>query len=57
VTPGDASALAAAISGAVSDPARLERFGREGRAIVEREFSWRTAGDRTLSLYRELLDR
>jgi glycosyltransferase involved in cell wall biosynthesis len=57
VTPGDASALAAAISGAVSDPARLERFGREGRAIVEREFSWRAAGDRTLSLYRELLDR
>jgi glycogen(starch) synthase len=55
VAPGEPSALAAAISGAVSDPARLERYGREGRAIVEREFSWRAAGDATVALYRVLL--
>jgi glycosyltransferase involved in cell wall biosynthesis len=55
VTPGDPGALAAAISGAVSDPVRLERYGREGRAIVEREFSWRAAGDATVALYRLLL--
>jgi glycogen synthase len=55
VKPGEPGALAAAISGAVSDPARLERYGREGRAIVEREFSWRAAGDATLALYRLLL--
>jgi glycogen synthase len=55
VPPGEPSALAAAISGAVSDPARLDRYGREGRAIVEREFSWRAAGDATVALYRLLL--
>jgi len=57
VPPGDAGALAAAISGAVSDEARLERFGPAGREIVEQEFSWRAAGDATVALYRELLGR
>jgi len=55
VTPGDPGALAAAISGAVADPGRLEQYGREGRAIVEREFSWRAAGDATVALYAQLL--
>lgn len=55
VPPGDPSALAAAISGAVSDPARLARYGDAGRAIVEREFSWAAAGDATVDLYRRLL--
>ena len=55
VPPGDPSALAAAISGAISDPARLARYGAAGRAIVEREFSWTAAGDATVALYRELL--
>jgi len=57
VAPGDASALAAAISGALSDPARLAHYGLAGRAIVEREFSWTSAGDATVALYGELLDR
>jgi glycosyltransferase involved in cell wall biosynthesis len=55
VPPGDPSALAAAISGAVSDPTRLARYGLAGRAIVEREFSWGAAGDATVELYRRLL--
>ena len=55
VAPGDPSALAAAISGALSDPARLARYGLAGRQIVEREFSWTAAGDATVALYRELL--
>jgi len=55
VAPGEAGGLAAAISGALSDTARLERYGREGRGIVEREFSWRAAGDATVALYRLLL--
>ena len=55
VAPGDPSALAAAISGALSDPARLARFGAAGREIVEREFSWTVIGDRTVALYRDLL--
>jgi glycogen(starch) synthase len=55
VAPGDAPALAAAISGAIGDPARLAHYGLAGRTIVEREFSWTAAGDATVALYRELL--
>jgi glycogen synthase len=55
VAPGDASALAAAISGALADPARLPPMGNAGRAIVVREFSWDAAGAATLRLYRDLL--
>ena len=55
VPPGDPSALAGAISGALSEPARLTHYGAAGREIVEREFSWTAAGDATVALYRELL--
>jgi glycosyltransferase involved in cell wall biosynthesis len=55
IAPGDPSALAAAISGALADPARLAHYGLAGRQIVEREFSWTAAGDATVALYRELL--
>ena len=55
VPPGDPSALAATLSGALANAARLSRYGRAGRQIVEREFSWSAAGDRTVALYRELL--
>jgi glycosyltransferase involved in cell wall biosynthesis len=55
VLPGDPSALAGAISGALSDLARLAHYGLAGREIVEREFSWTAAGDQTVALYRELL--
>jgi glycosyltransferase involved in cell wall biosynthesis len=57
VVPGDPSALAASISGALADPARLAHFGLAGRAIVEHEFSWTAAGEKTVALYRELLPR
>ena len=55
VPPGDASALAAAISGALGEPARLPAMGIAGRAMVEREFSWEAAGANTLRLYEDLL--
>ena len=55
VPPGDASALAAAISGALGQPERLSAMGRAGRATVEREFSWAAAGAATLRLYQDLL--
>ena len=55
VAPGDPSALAAAISGAVAEPARLAHYGLAGRSIVEHEFSWSTVGDATVALYRRLL--
>lgn len=55
VPPGDPSLLAATLSGALANMVRLAQYGRAGRLIVEREFSWSAAGDRTVALYRELL--
>jgi glycosyltransferase involved in cell wall biosynthesis len=55
VPPGDAGALAAAVSGALAQPATLVEYGIAGRAIVEREFSWRAAGAATIALYRDLV--
>jgi len=55
VPPGDASALAAAISGALGEPGRLPAMGIAGRAIVERDFSWEVAGAATLRFYEDLL--
>jgi glycosyltransferase involved in cell wall biosynthesis len=55
VAPGDASALAAAISGALGQPERLVKMGEAGRAMVEKHFSWEATGAATVRLYEELL--
>lgn len=55
VPAGHASALAAAISGALDDTARLRGMGDESRRIVERDFSWTSAGRETIALYERLL--
>jgi glycogen synthase len=55
VPPGDPSALAAALSGALGRPDALAAMGDAGRSIVEREFSWSVAGAQTVNLYDELL--
>ena len=57
VPPGDASALAAAISGALGRPELLPAMGLAGRAIVEREFSWDSAARETIALYERLLEQ
>jgi glycosyltransferase involved in cell wall biosynthesis len=57
VPAGDPAALAAAISGALEDRERLAEMGIEGRAIVERDFSWTAAVQETIGLYRRLLSR
>jgi len=57
VEPGDVDGLAAAITDAVSNAARLDAMGAASRTIVEREFSWDMLADRYLQLYDELLSR
>ena len=57
VAPGDPAALAAAISGALEDPARRRQMGDAGRIIVERQFSWTSAARATVALYERLLQR
>jgi len=46
VPASDAEALAATIKGVVDDPARAERLGRRGRALVEERYTTRALGDR-----------
>jgi glycogen synthase len=48
--------LAEAINRVALDPALAERFGRNGRARAEQQFSWDAIAEKTLALYRELLD-
>ncbi len=55
VPPGDPSALAAAISGAIAQADRFPQLGRASRQIVEAEFSWSAAVAALLQLYDELL--
>jgi glycosyltransferase involved in cell wall biosynthesis len=57
VPPGSDDALAAAIGKALADSARLDAMGLAGRALVDKEFSWRAATDRLLNVYAELLTR
>jgi glycogen(starch) synthase len=55
VPPAEASALAAAISGALGQPERLAEMGKAGRLTVERTFSWDAAAAAHVRLYDELL--
>jgi glycogen(starch) synthase len=57
VPPGNEDALAAAIGKALADPVRLDGMGMAGRALVDKDFSWRAATDRLLNVYGELLAR
>ncbi len=47
--------LAAALTQALSDPARADRFGLAGRQRAVEHFSWATIGDRTQQVYLEVL--
>jgi polysaccharide biosynthesis protein PslH len=47
----DADAFAARIAELFADPALGAQLGRAGRGLVEREFSWRAAGERMEALY------
>ena len=48
--------LAAALNDAVSDPDRARRMGLAGRQRAVDSFSWATIGDRTMEVYRQVLD-
>ncbi len=57
VPPGDADALAAAMANALStNSADRQAMGARGRAFVKEEFSVIAMTDRTLAVYRDLLD-
>lgn len=55
VSPRDSTALAHALRQLIEDAALRRRYGRNGRAIAEQEFSVARVSAETLALYRELL--
>jgi starch synthase len=48
--------LAAALTNAVSDADRARAFGVAGRRRAVESFSWGSIGDRTLAVYRSVLE-
>ncbi len=55
VPPGSAPALAQALLEAASDRERRERFGRQGRARIEAEFTWEKLVESYESLWARVL--
>lgn len=55
VPPSDASSLARALLDAAGSRARLGAMGREGAALVDREFAWPAVAALTEEVYRSLL--
>ena len=55
VPPGDAGALAAALSRLLGDPELRSRLGRAGRERVLARFTWARAAQGTAELYREAI--
>ncbi len=57
VPPADSGALAAAISGLLEHPEKLQELGRKGRKRILEQFSWKDAARRTLDVYQEAIDK
>jgi glycosyltransferase involved in cell wall biosynthesis len=56
VPPGDPSALAAALGELLADPYERARLATAARAAAAGPYSWDAVAERTLALYRGLLD-
>jgi glycosyltransferase involved in cell wall biosynthesis len=57
VPPGDEEALAAAIGELLADPAARDELAAAATRAAAGPYSWDTVAERTLALYRGLLDR
>lgn len=56
IPPADADALATAIVRVMENPEEARRLGEQGRAYVEREFSWPVIIERLRSLYQRVVE-
>lgn len=50
----DSTSVAAGLARLLADPALAREYGRNGRRLVQTEFTWDAALDRLIPLYREL---
>jgi teichuronic acid biosynthesis glycosyltransferase TuaC len=57
VRAGDVPALVAALDRLFSDPAERERLGEAARQTVAEHFTWERCAERTLEVYRSVLER
>ena len=57
VPPGDADALASALTRLLDDPVLRRRLGAAGRARVLARFTWTRAAESTAELYRAAIER
>jgi phosphatidyl-myo-inositol dimannoside synthase len=57
VDPLDPEAIAAALSRVLSSPEMADRLGREGRARVEREFTWPHFAQRLQAVLRKVVEQ
>ncbi len=55
VPPGDADALAKAISRLLADDLLRKKMGEAARRRVESHFTWEEAAKKTVAVYEELL--
>jgi alpha-maltose-1-phosphate synthase len=55
VEPRDAQQIADSVNRILKDPALAKKFGQNGRARVERQFSWTYIAEQTKKLYEQLL--
>jgi glycosyltransferase involved in cell wall biosynthesis len=55
VAPGDADALAAALRRLLADGERRDRLAAAARSAAQGDYSWASAAQRTLELYRDLI--
>ena len=55
VPPCDPAALAAALDGLLSDPARRASLGAQARETVSRAFTWAACGAATVAAYHDVL--
>lgn len=56
INPNDPADIAWGIVNAVQDPHKKAQFGQKGRKRVLQKFSWDSAAERTVQLYKDLLE-
>jgi glycosyltransferase involved in cell wall biosynthesis len=55
VPPESPEALAEAITAVLSAPDKAHNMGQNGRDRIEKQFTWSTIADQTITIYRTLL--